>query len=65
MIHWRNRPIDRLTREELQQALIEAVRQSVAPNAAPATSICDSFAFGLFAGAALSLVGLGAAFVML
>lgn len=58
MIHWKNKPIDRLSREELQQALLEAVRSNISPGAAPVGSIHDGFVFGLATGAVLSLAGL-------
>lgn len=64
MIHWKNRPIDRLSREELQQALADAVRHSLSP-ATPASSIHDSFLLGLFTGAGLAVLGLAAAFLVL
>jgi len=64
MIHWKNRPIDRLSRDELQQALADAVRQSLSP-ATPASSIHDSFLLGLCTGAGLAVLGLAAAFLVL
>ena len=57
MIHWKNRPISELSRDELRQALSEALHQSLSGNATPVNALSDSFFLGVLSGAAIAVAG--------
>lgn len=58
MIHWKNKPIDRLTKSELQDALLQAVKMNVSKNSfVETTNQPFIFTLGFSVGTFIAIAG--------
>ena len=59
MIHWKNKPIDTLSKEELRQALGESVRTMMQNTAVSSNDdLVKMYTLGVGSGVAIALTGM-------
>ena len=59
MIHWKNKSLDKLTNNELQQALTESISAQFENNTySRHHEITSTFVIGIFAGAAIATLAI-------
>lgn len=62
MLHWKNKPIDRLSKAELQQALADSVETVlVTQSNTEEDESFTSFVLGILTGCVLAVIGIGIA----
>ena len=58
MLHWKNKPIDKLSKQELQQALRDSVGTLLAKNPTDQSGdVLSIFLMGLASGAVVAIIG--------